>query len=257
MSTLRQIRDALETGQRTLVASAEPMTENQLVGASYCKDWNIAQVLSHLGSASESFRLYLDAGLANADPPGREVIEPIWDRWNAMAPEEQRGQALAATAAFIEHVDAVPAGQLAAFQMQLFGMDVDAARLLGMRLAESAVHTWDIVVMSDPSAMLPADAVDDMIDHLGDLAKWSGKADGGPMEVEIVTTDPIRFFRLSVKDGVSLLPSTSDHATATLHLPSEALVRLAYGRLDPEHTPASVEAEGIDLDAVRAVFPGF
>lgn len=257
MSTLRQIRDALEAGQRTLVANAEPLAEDELIGASYCKDWNIAQVLSHLGSASESFRLYFDAGLAKSDPPGQEAIVPIWDRWNAMTPEEQRRELLAASAAFIEHVNAVPAGQLASFQMQLFGMDIDAARLLGMRLAESAVHTWDIVVMSDPSAMLAADAVDDMIDHLGDLARWSGKADGGPMEVEIVTTDPIRFFRLSVKDSVSLVPSTSDHATATLHLPSEALVRLAYGRLDPEHTPASVEAEGVDLDAVRAVFPGF
>jgi hypothetical protein len=72
-----------------------------------------------------------------------------------------------------------------------------------------------------------------------------------------VTTDPIRFFRLSVADSVTLSPSTSDHATARLQLPSEALVRLVYGRLDPDHTPPSVDAEGVDLDAVRAVFPGF
>jgi uncharacterized protein (TIGR03083 family) len=257
MSTTRQIRDALAAGQRTLVATAESMTLDQLVAGSYCTDWSIAQVLSHLGSASEIFRQYLDAGLAKADAPGPEASAPIWDRWNAMAPEEQRRESLAAGAAFLEHVDAVPPAELASFDMKLFGMDVDAGRLLGMRLAESAVHTWDIRVMGDASAVIAPDAVDDMIDHLGDLARWSGKADGGPMEVEIVTTDPIRFFRLSVGDSVQITPSTSEHATATLRMPAEAFVRLVYGRLDPEHTPESIEAEGVDLDAVRAVFPGF
>jgi hypothetical protein len=33
-------------------------------------------------------------------------------------------------------------------------------------------------------------------------------------------------------------------------------VRLVYGRLDPDHTPASVEARGIDLDLLRSTFPG-
>lgn len=257
MSTTGQIREALAAQQRALVAATELLTDDHLVAPSYCRDWNIAQMLSHIGSASEVFRLYLDAGLAKVDPPDQEAARVIWDRWNAMAPEEQRRESLAAGAAFLEHVDAIPALQLDSFQMQLFGMDVDAARLLGMRLAENAVHTWDIVVMSDPSAVVAADAVDDMVDHLSDLAGWSGKTEGGPMEVEIVTTDPIRFFRLSVADAVTLVPSNVAPMAATLKLPSEALVRLVYGRLDPEHTPASIEAEGVNLDAVRAVFPGF
>jgi uncharacterized protein (TIGR03083 family) len=257
MSTTGQIREALAARQRALVAATDALTDDQLVAPSYCRDWNIAQVLSHLGSASEVFAQHLDAGLAHVDPPDQEASRPIWDRWNAMAPGEQRRESLAAGAAFLERVDAIPALQLDSFQMELFGMDVDAARLLGMRLAENAIHTWDIVVMSEASAVVAADAVDDMIDHLGDLARWSGKPDGGPMEVEIGTTDPIRFFRLSVADSVSLVPSSAAPMAATLTLPSEALVRLVYGRLDPAHTPASIEAEGVDLDALRAVFPGF
>ena len=257
MSTAGQNRDALAAGQQALAAAAESLTDDQLVAPSYCRDWNIAQVFSHLGSASESFGLYLEAGLAHTDPPGPEAAAPIWAKWDAMTPDAQRTESLAASAAFLARVDAIPSTEVASFQMQLFGMDVDVARLLGMRLAETAIHTWDIVVMNDPSAVLPADAVDDMIDHLADLAMWSGKADGGPMDVEIVTTDPIRFFKLTVADAVALSPSASEHTSATLRMPSEALVRLVYGRLDPEHTPASVEAEGVDLDAVRAVFPGF
>jgi uncharacterized protein (TIGR03083 family) len=256
MSTMRQIRSALAAQQRALVDATASMTQDQLVAQSYCRDWNNAQVLSHLGSQSQIFTLNLDAGLANTEAPGRETMEPIWAQWNAMAPEKQLREGLASSAAFIAHVDSVPPAQLAAMKMNLFGMEVDAARLLGMRLAESAVHTWDIVVMTDPSAVIAADAVDDMIDHLDLFARYTGKTDRGPMEVEVATTDPIRFFRLSVSDAVSLTPSISDHATARVQMPSEAFVRLVYGRLDPEHTPDSIEAEGVDLDSLRAIFPG-
>jgi hypothetical protein len=41
-----------------------------------------------------------------------------------------------------------------------------------------------------------------------------------------------------------------------IQLPAEALLRLFYGRLDPDHTPAYT-AEAIELDRLRAVFPGF
>jgi hypothetical protein len=34
------------------------------------------------------------------------------------------------------------------------------------------------------------------------------------------------------------------------------LLRLVYGRLDADHTP-EVITDGIDLDRLRAVFPGF
>jgi hypothetical protein len=33
-------------------------------------------------------------------------------------------------------------------------------------------------------------------------------------------------------------------------------VRLVYGRLDPDHTPVSAQASGVDLDALRRAFPG-
>jgi hypothetical protein len=42
-----------------------------------------------------------------------------------------------------------------------------------------------------------------------------------------------------------------------ISMPAEALLRLAYGRLDPGHTPAQVQADPADLDQLRAIFPGF
>jgi hypothetical protein len=56
---------------------------------------------------------------------------------------------------------------------------------------------------------------------------------------------------------VSLTPGDSDGTAATVTLPAEALIRLVYGRLDPDHTPAEVSVSGVDLNALRAVFQGF
>ena len=161
----------------------------------------------------------------------------------------------------MQRVDAVPAEQLDALQMNLFGSPADASRLLGMRLSEHAIHTWDIIVIRDPSAEVAPDAVAFMVDHVAQTAARSGSAAGVPLEVEIITSDPDRTYRLSVAEAVKLSPSDSaagaTPATATVHMPSESLVRLVYGRLDAEHTPQSVKADGVDLDALRSVFPGF
>jgi hypothetical protein len=44
---------------------------------------------------------------------------------------------------------------------------------------------------------------------------------------------------------------------AELTMPAAALLRLSYGRLDADHTPAAITAEPADLDRLRAIFPGF
>jgi hypothetical protein len=41
-----------------------------------------------------------------------------------------------------------------------------------------------------------------------------------------------------------------------LELPADALIRLVFGRLDPDHSPATA-AEAPYLDELRQVFPGF
>ena len=51
-----------------------------------------------------------------------------------------------------------------------------------------------------------------------------------------------------------MAPSEGD-GPADLTLPAEAFVRLVYGRLDPDHTPA-FEGDPADLDTLRRTFPG-
>jgi uncharacterized protein (TIGR03083 family) len=261
MSNITDLQGVLWASHHRLDAATQSLTEAEIAGPSYCRDWSTAQVLSHIGSGAQIFGLLLDAGLHGADAPGREQFAKIWDVWNAMSPNEQATSCLVADSAFLQGLDEVPVDQLEALQMTLFGTPADASRLLGLRVAEHAIHTWDVVVMRDPSAEVAEDAVARMIDHLDAVAARSGTTTSGPLEVDITTTAPERVFRLSVAEKVVLGPAPtgddSSPATSNVRMPGEALVRLVYGRLDADHTPAGVEAEGIDLDVLRSVFPGF
>jgi uncharacterized protein (TIGR03083 family) len=263
MSANTELLTALWSSHRRLDEATRALTDAQVAGPSYCTDWSTAQVLSHLGSGAQIFELLFEAGLAGAEAPGREEFSKIWDVWNSMSPSEQARQSLIADAAFLRRVEAVPADQLDSLQMSLFGTPADAARLLGLRLAEHAIHTWDVIVIRDPAAEVDGDAGAPMVDGLELIAARTGKTEGGPLEVDITTTDPSRRFRLSVSDAVKLAPSgTSSGApetrssTANARMPAAALVRLVYGRLDPEHTPPAVETDGVDLETLRSVFPG-
>ena len=89
------------------------------------------------------------------------------------------------------------------------------------------------------------------------VAGWAGKPSDEQVSVEVRTTHPSGpSTSTSARAGSSLAPSLDDTAAAALALPTEAFVRLVYGRLDPDHTPASVAADGVDLDLLRTVFPG-
>jgi hypothetical protein len=125
-----------------------------------------------------------------------------------------------------------------------------------MRVGEHAVHTWAVAVALDPAATVAPDAVGLLIDTLGPLAARTGKPDGKQRRVRVVTSDPKRQFVLETGEAVSLEESDGEPGLPELRLPAEAFVRLVYGRLDPAHTPP-VEADGVDLDELRAIFPGF
>jgi uncharacterized protein (TIGR03083 family) len=247
---------ALRHSHDRLRASVEPLGPAQLEQRSYAREWSIAQVLSHLGSQAEIFGMFLDAGLTGQDPPGREEFPPIWDRWNAKAPQDQASDALRADLATLERFESIDPGQRARLHLKIFGMEVDATGLARMRVGEHAVHTWDVVVAIDPAATVAPDAVALLIDTLDQLAGRSGKPDGKQRTVRVSTTDPERQFTLETGEAVTLAPSDGGAAPARLRLPAEAFVRLIYGRMDEAHTPPT-EVTGVELDELRQIFRGF
>ena len=249
---------ALRHSHDSLRALVEPLTDDQLEQRSYCSDWSIAQVLSHLGSQAEIFGLWLDTGLTGQDPPGQDAFPPIWDAWNARAPRAQAADSLQANEVLIQRLESLDAGQQERFHLEMFGMDLDTAGLARMRLSEHAIHSWDVAAALDPAARVAPEAVDLIVDTLGPLAARSGKPDGTKLRVHVSANDPRRDFTLESGETVTLAPSAAgeDDELPELQLPAEALVRLVYGRLDSAHTPP-VETRGVDLDELRRLFPGF
>jgi hypothetical protein len=160
----------------------------------------------------------------------------------------------------VQRLEQLTDEELAKVKLPFFGMDLDAVGMIRLRLGEHAMHTWDIAVSADPAALVSPDAVTLLIDNVPQfLAPRLGKPLGEEFAVRIRTTDPDRDYLLTAADTVTMTDWPGDVAAGAheVSMPAEALLRLAYGRLDPEHTPAQVQADPADLDKLRRIFPGF
>jgi hypothetical protein len=135
----------------------------------------------------------------------------------------------------------------------------DYPTFVGLRVNEHTLHTWDVAVALDPAATLFADAVPTVVDNLGMVAAWTGKPVGTTRTIGVRTSEPARAFTIELReDGVGFSAgagSGDDAGPPDLELPAEAFVRLVFGRLDPDHTPAfSGDEKAVDL--LRRAFPG-
>ncbi|MDT7545132.1 MAG: hypothetical protein QOE99_1242 [Actinomycetota bacterium] len=249
---------ALTSSHERLVRLLRGLDDDAVDRPSYASEWTIAQVASHLGSGAEIFGLMVEAGQAGQPAPGGDTFAPIWDAWNAKSGPEQVRDALRADAEFLDLFSKLTGEQIKTWRLDMFGTVRSLTELLQMRLAEHALHTWDIEVALDPTATLPDDAAGLVLDNLGFLVSHAAKASAEPRGVQVSTSSPDRSLLLQLStEGATLSAATgAEDAAASLRAPSEAFVRLVYGRLDPEHTPGSVQADPDLLDQLRKVFPG-
>jgi uncharacterized protein (TIGR03083 family) len=249
---------ALRGSHDRLAALVTPLNSDQIRQPSYCSGWSIAQVLSHLGSGAEIAMLMLPAALGQGELD-RGAFPPIWDVWNGKSPDQQAADAVTADERQVQSMESLTADDLAKISFPFLGVDLDAAGLVGLRLGEHALHSWDIAVASDPAAVVHPDSVALLTDNVpAFIAPRLGQPQGEPLRYRIITTGPDRDYLLTVTDRVSMTgwPSGAEPATE-IRMPAEALLRLSYGRLDAGHTPAEVRAGPADLDRLRKVFPGF
>ncbi|HXQ59529.1 MAG TPA: maleylpyruvate isomerase N-terminal domain-containing protein, partial [Acidimicrobiales bacterium] len=135
---------ALRASHDRLASLVAPLDADGVNRASMADEWTIAQVLSHLGSQAEIFGTILDAGLAQSDPPSPDGFPAVWDAWNSRSARDQVADSVAANDAFVRKVEGLSRQQLDAVKVPMFGMDLDATRILQMRLSEHALHTWDV-----------------------------------------------------------------------------------------------------------------
>ena len=250
---------ALSDSHDRLAAAAATVAGDGVTGPSYCSDWSVAQVLSHLGSGAQIYGLNVEAGLHGREAPGQEQYQAIWDVWDAKSAQDQARDGVAEDGALVEQLAALTPEQRRSWRLDFFGTERDLAAAIAIRLSEHVRHTWDVEGIQNPRATLPGDATGLALDFLPELVAFIGKPTGEELRVHVTTEHPERNFELAIgPDSVVLAKAGADPAAgdATLRLPAEAFARLLTGRLDPEHTPA-VQAQGVDLDQLRVVFPGF
>lgn len=253
---------ALRSGHDTLAAHVRDLPEADLTGLSGASEWDVSQVLSHLGSGAEIHLATVEAALAGEPNPGFEFNKGVWARWDAMKPAERAEGFLAANDALLAKYESLGAATLADLRIDMgfLPAPVDVATAASLRLSEYTFHSWDVRVGGDPQAVLAAEAVPLLTGTLGGMFGWLAKSDalgGRTLTLRVETTGPDAVHGLRLADKVELTDAPAD-ADGVLRLPAEAWLRLVVGRLSPQHTPAAVQTSGeADLALLRQVFQGF
>jgi uncharacterized protein (TIGR03083 family) len=251
---------ALRSSHDLLASLADGLGESA-TRMSYCSDWTIAQVYSHLGSGAEINLEWLKAAREHTEPIGQDAMQEIWGRWNALSPQEQVSEGVRSDARLVEAYEAMSAEELAAASISLFGgmLELDGDGLAKFRLPEHAVHTWDVAVALDPSARVAQYAVDMLIDDLAGRTGWMAKPSGATWSVRVETTNPTRTFVLgAAPESVSLENGGPEQPDGVVRMTAESFLRLVFGRLDDSNADSvDVSAAKVTLADLRAVFPGF
>jgi uncharacterized protein (TIGR03083 family) len=263
MSNADPVIAALRSGFDSLAEQVAGFSDDDLARPSGASEWDISQVLSHLGSGAEISRAALQATLDGKPNPGPDFNRSVWDRWDAMTRRERAdgfAEANQDSLALLESLDDSTRDTLR-IDMGFLPAPVDLATAARMRLNEFTLHSWDIRVSSDEHATLPADATAALLHGEPSLIAWVGKTDplnGRQFVVTVTTTEPASVFALRLQAPVSVDFDAPDQPDGTLTLPAEAWLRLVAGRLAPPHTPSGVVATGaVDLDLLRQVFAGY
>jgi uncharacterized protein (TIGR03083 family) len=250
--SLRHHHDRLATLVPTLDEAA-------LTSPSAATEWRVCDVLSHLGSGAE-----IMLGPVVAAAAGQRAPEPanqdVWDRWDALSPTAQAAGFVEHDRRLVEAFEGLDHDTRASLLVEVgfLPAPVPLVMAAGMRLAEVALHTWDVRAGLDASATLDEDAAEVLLELLcGPLSMLLGWA-GTPDALDERAVVAFEHHGLTIGEEVVLVAEPPIAPTATFTGPVEAAVRLVSGRLRPEVTPEEVAVAGnVTLDDLRRVFPGY
>jgi len=254
---------ALRSGHNVLAALVPGLDDDALAGPSGAADWDISQVLSHLGSGAEITHATVRAALDGQPNPGGEFNQSVWARWNAMTRQERADGFIPANAKLTELYESMDADtrEHLRIDMGFLPAPADVATAAGLRLNELALHSWDVRVGLDEHATLDPAAVAALLPGPTLVIAWISKPKllgDNHAVLRVTLSDPESTLSLRLADQVSIDTDTAGQSDGTLSLPAEAWLRLVSGRLAPRYTPGNLHITGpVNLDQLRQVFPGF
>lgn len=248
---------ALRSEHDRLAAFVADATTDDLEHASMCSEWNVAHVLSHLGSGAEiGLATVTDAAVDN---------DSVWARWNDMEPAEQASSFDTADERLVAWYESLSDDELATVQIQLpfLPEPLDVAGVAGFRVSEAALHSWDVFAAFDDGAAVAPDSTALLVDWLPTMVGFVGQftpretRPAQPTTISVTTSGPERRCELELGDDVELRPASGGETAGELLLPAEALLRLTSGRLAPDREAGASVTGALTLDQLRTAFPGY
>jgi len=249
MDEIDAVRAVLARSHADLAAFALSITPGEETRGSYCTEWSVAQVYSHLGSGAEIEVARIRAALSG-EPP----LDPaqIWQRWNALTHAEMISGFASADAHYLQLIDELDLNEVGDVEVAIDSFRVPLRTAMVLRLTEHALHSWDIYVAFNPDAEVARDAADLLIDlypreiiSLFASLQVAGKLGSASLRFDIA--EPRRTQMMTFGESVTLTDSDGLEGGATGHLGlpmASAWARLLTGRLDDDHLPPAVTSTG-------------
>jgi len=126
---------------------------------SYCAEWRVYQVVSHLASGARLLLGSLAQWFDGGPPVSQEHRQRIWAHFDALTPDQMHGEFRAALQDYYARLDALPS-DAGLTEVETFLGTRPVQDMLTLRLHEVVLHTWDVLVARDRAARIPADAVE-------------------------------------------------------------------------------------------------
>jgi uncharacterized protein (TIGR03083 family) len=232
---------------------------------SACADWQVYQVVSHLGSQPRITGAAILAGLRGEPPMTDEERRAIWDHFDGLRPDEVLPEFRRANAEYYRLLASLTDDELGRTIPWIAG-PAPLANVLANRLNEQVLHAWDIYWARDKEATLSSAAVEDLLDlnltpaRLGGLVKPDRAERLVDKTIEFHLRDPERWATLDLRgDAVAGSWDRADEPEVTVELPAEAFLRLIWGRYDVADGVLSgqlILSQPELARDLRALFPG-
>ncbi len=157
--TFDAIRQAERSEIDRLGAHLAQLDPDGWIEQSYCLEWRIYQVVSHISSGARIFLGSLANWFDRGPAMGSEQMQAIWAKFNSLLPDQMLEEFQAATTDYFARLEALPA-EAGLQEVAGFLGKVPAEDMLALRLQEVALHTWDVLVARDRAARIPEDVAE-------------------------------------------------------------------------------------------------
>jgi uncharacterized protein (TIGR03083 family) len=223
------------------------------VEQSYCTDWRVYQVVSHIGSGSRIGALRLQAWVNGGPPVTREVMQGVWGYFDALEPEQMLAAYTEAVKEYLEVEAAIP-DATGLHEVEGFAGRRTLAAYQVLRIWELACHAWDVYVSRDRNARLHPDAVTIFAGALDELFVPLARDRAATLTtrpIGVKLTDSGTSYTLDPTTERTRVERTAPDADTPLVIegPDEEIVRFLSGRhFVPGTQPRLKTTKGTDQD---------